>query len=299
MDMEELDFVEEDLETSIKVLFLGPTLSGKSTIISTLTSSPSPTKTLSVEYNEHTMLGGGRERLMLYDTPGKFNFEGPSCKNVGAVVITVDLPSSEDYDVEVKGIGVTLGLLKRNVTPLPPCIVCFTKWDKAEGEGWGDRGSMLRKAYEDVLETCDAFVGGMYSVVRLDCRNEEEVSKLAGKVVGNYRIWGRGTQDVFADAGDVGGTGKKKKKKKKKKKVVEEEGEGEDKNGSVGFLDSNPQPKQLFGSTSPTAEANGGGAGEEVMVRKPRKRRTNGKKSLVTKAKDARKRIQEEGCMQS
>lgn len=242
---------------------------------------------------------------MLYDTPSKYDLTGPAVMNCGSVILTVDMMNVDEYDDAVKGVSVELNKIKRKVTPLPPVIVCFTKWDDADRRGWSDRGSEFSAVYSEILRTCDAFIKGMYAVIRMDCREEKDVMKLVDKVVGNYTKWGKGTQDVLAHAEVVGGTGKKKKKKAPVSKK-DDGGERDDGNtrgrGGGNGGDVVPVPKKLFGEEPAAAPSSvGGGKGTGKEVRKPRKRRTGGRKSLISKAADARKKVQEEGvgCKQS
>ena len=121
------DFVEEDMETTIKVLCLGPSSSGKSTIMSTLMCSPPPTgRTVSVQYSEKKI--GQDVILMVYDMVHGGLEE--YCHGCGGVIVVCDLLDARSYGDAIKELSVNIGKIVRTVPSLPPIIVCFTKVGK-------------------------------------------------------------------------------------------------------------------------------------------------------------------------
>ncbi|GMI18175.1 hypothetical protein TrLO_g10826 [Triparma laevis f. longispina] len=202
------DFVEEEeLENpSLKILLLGPPLSGKSTLITTLLSLPSPPPpTYTISYHE-TILDS--YNLMIYDTPSnifnkvdKEKDNSLSLSNIGGIIICLDIVTNGAVDTQEEEEYEKFDTLYSYLTvirekvgkgKLPPIVLAFTKWDLAANLGWETKGSPLRRSYASVLRIFDSVFGRGYGVKRLNGTNSSSVSDIFSTVIKNFGRWGKG-----------------------------------------------------------------------------------------------------------
>jgi len=336
-DMECSDFVEEELETTIKLLLLGTSCTGKTSLLThylkpttTFTRCHSPTTT--TEYYEHKTTTGPEDvTVMLWDTPpfevmypvvkgyrgGGGGGKDPSLKysslykGLGGVILTLDI-FNEDFDLH--GISLVLSRIKKECGSVktPPVTVVFGKWDLVDRTD--DYGFDVKAMYDAVLNVLDdKLTPSGYASLRTSVSQDRNVAQVFEMAVENYFRWGKGrSDDVLQDASTLSAKKPKSKKKKSKPAVAEKEKLYKDDEEDKFQSSLKPKPKNLFGDPADTQTAHSSEHGSPPIPSDalapqsggsgapttPRRRRTGGKKNAVDLIQSAAKSaVPQENCV--
>jgi GTPase SAR1 family protein len=284
-DMMCSDFVEEEMEVTIKMIVLGASCSGKSELVQKYITpstkfSPMHTATNTNCFYEKRLDGddGTPTTLMIWDLPPFEVMYPPNVHYAGVASTNPDLKHASLFK-GIGGIALVLDLFNETFSlpntqriiarvkretgdRLPPVTVVFSKWDLVDKTD--SHGFDVKALYDGVLDLLDEeLTQNGYASVRASSKDGSNVEKIFEMTARNYFRWGKGSsKDVLQDVAVLSAKKPKTKKErteKKERKEKEKEKQKKQEDADKSAPSSPKKPKQLFASSGGDGAAAGNG----------------------------------------